>query len=453
MRRTTKRACIAAAAVAALAAGLTACSGSNESDGAVTINVWHTESTPETVQAMQDMIDAYEAEHPGVSIVQETVAWGDLQVKMQAALAAGDLPELTQVEPMFVRTLDNQDLLQPIDEVVDSLDGDYLPQLQQMFELEDGHDYGITHAWGTDTTVYRADLYADAGAGSPEDATTWAEQLDQFRAVAAANTGVDPLLLAGQESHNVNEDAYLWLGSNGGHLFDENGHATIDTPEMIEVLEYWQQLREEGLLSAGWSSASYADTQTGLANGDAATIYAFGRAVYTFEDLAPDLVPGEDIDIYPGRSIGPSGDEWITQLDAEPWVSFKDAPDADAALDFLKFFYERDNYYSWISTVPTQLLPVMPSMFEDPEWQELPEVQDWGFWIDSQREALESGRAFPLMVTQLSDLELPYLSDLYGSGILTDMVKDVVENGADPATAAADAQQRADDLLSSQYAD
>lgn len=436
---------------------LTACSSGGSDapdDGSATINVWHTESTPITVEAMEQIITEYEAANPGVDVVQETVAWGDLQVKLQAALAAGDLPEITQVEPMFVRTLFGQDLLLPVDEVIESLDGDYMPQLQEMLEFEDGHSYGIVHAWGTDTTTYRADLYANApDAGTPEDVTTWDESIEQWTAVAEANPGVAPLLLAGAAAHNVNEEVYLWLGSNGGTLFDENGHATIDTPQMIEVLEYWKELKDAGLLSTQWSSATYADTLSGLANGDAATIYSFGRAVYTFQEQAPDLVPGEDIQVYAPRPIGPSGDDWITQLDAEAWVAFKDAPDSDASMDFLKFFYEHDNYLSWISTVPTQLLPVMPSMFEDPEWQELPEVQNWDFWIDAQREALESGRAYPLMVTSAEEMSLPYLSDLYGSGILVDMVMEVVESGGDPATAAATAQQRADELLSSQYQD
>lgn len=443
------------AAVAAVAA-LTACTGSgpdSSGDGTVTINLWHTESTPITVEAMQEIIDEYEAAHPGVEIVQETVAWGDLQVKFQAALAAGDLPEITHVEPMFVRTLYGQDLLMPLDEVVEAFDGDYLPQLQEMFELEDGHTYGVVHAWGTDTTAYRNDLYANAGAGTPEDVTTWDESIEQWEAVAEANPGVYPLLLAGAAAHNVNEDVYLWLAGNGGTLFDDNGRATIDTPEMIEVLEYWKELRERGLLAPEWSSAAYADSLSGLANGDAATIYSFGRAVYTFAEQAPDLVAGEDIRIYGGRPIGPSGEDWITQLDAEPFVVFKDAPDADATIDFLTFFYQHENYLKWIGTVPTQLLPVRPSVFEDPAWQELPEVQEWGFWIDIQRQSLEEDRAYPLMVTSPDELQLPYLSDLYGSAILVDMVMDVVENGVDPAEAAATAQARADELLGPQYQD
>lgn len=446
--------CIATAA-AGTSLVLAACSGGGEGTGGpAEITIWHTESTPVTVEAMDQIIADYEAANPDVTVTQESVAWGDLQVKFQAALAAGDLPEITHVEPMFVRSLYSQDLLQPLDDVVESLDGDYLPQLQEMFELQDGHHYGVVHAWGTDSTVYRTDLYANAPqAGTPEDVTTWEQSVRQLSAVSEANEGTHGLMLAGDAAHNVNEEVYLWLGSNGGRLFDENGHVTIDTPQMREVLDHWVALRDSGALSPAWSSQTYADSLSSLALGEAATILSFGRATYTFEDQAPDLVPNEDIKVASTLPLGPSGDDWITQLDAEPWVVFKDSPDADAASDFLKFFYEQDNYLSWIGSVPTQLLPVRPSVFEDPDYQALPEVKNWGFWIDQQRETLESGRAHPLMVTEKSDMELPYLSDLYGSEILVDMVMDVVENDADPDEAMAEAQARADELLSPLYED
>ncbi|WP_157987820.1 ABC transporter substrate-binding protein [Jiangella endophytica] len=444
-----------AATAASLALALAGCGGdSTTGDGQVEITVWHTESTPTTVAAMDEIIAEYEAANPGVTVDQESVGWGDLQVKFQAALAAGDLPEITQVEPMFVRTLYSQDLLVPLDDVVDSLGDDYLPQLRDMFALPDGHDYGVVHAWGTDSVVYRADLYANApGAGTPEDLETWDDSVEQWRAVSEANDDAYGLMLAGDAAHNVNEEVYLWLGSNGGRLFDENGHVTIDTQEMREVLEYWVELRDSGALSPAWSSQTYADSLSSLALGEAATIFSFGRATYTFEDQAPDLVPGEDIKVAPNRPVGPSGDDWITQLDAEPWVVFKDSPDAEAAADFLEFFFEKQNYLRWIGSVPTQLLPVRASTFDDPDYQALPEVRDWGFWIDQQRQMLESGQAYPLMVTQWSDLELPYLSDLYGSEILVDMVMDVVENGKDIDEALSDAQARADELLSPLYAD
>ena len=174
-----KRIVIAGTTFAVAAASLVGCSsaapgGEAEGDGQITI--WHTESTPATVAAMDEIIADFEDENPGMSVTQESVGWGDLQVKLQAALAAGDLPELTHVEPMFVRTLFEQDLLAPVDGVVESLDGDYQEQFKEMFTQEDGSIYGVTHAWGVDLTAVRADMYDTAGV-DPDAAATW----DDFR--------------------------------------------------------------------------------------------------------------------------------------------------------------------------------------------------------------------------------------------------------------------------------
>lgn len=454
MRMTTGKRLVAALAVAVLAV-TTACSsapGGGGGNSEKVVTVWHTESTPATKAAMDEIIADYQAAHPGVKIIQENVSAADLPVKLQAGLAAGDLPEVTHVEPMYVRTLYEQGLLAPVDEVVKSLDGDLMPYLKKLFEL-DGHDYGITHAWGVDTITYRADLYAKADAGTPDQATTWDEANKQMLAVAKANPGTVGLALVGSSAHNLNEDVYMWLGSNGGKLWDEAGRASINTPQMVEVLENWVNLRKSGVIGEGWTSATYSDSLGALARGEAGTVFSFGRATYTFEEQAPDLKPGKDINVSPIRPIGPSGTDWITQLDAEPFVVFKDSPNAAEAIEFLKFFYQRDNYLKWVGSVPTQLLSVRPSLFDDAEWKNLPAVQKWGFWIETQRTILESGRARPLMATSMEDLRLPYLTDLYGSGILGDMVLDVVEKGVPAAEAAAAAQARADELLGPQYKD
>lgn len=436
----------------ALAVTAAACGGdaAEGEQAANEITVWHTESTPDTLNAFQEIIDDYVEANPGVTITQENVAWADLQVQLQAGLSAGDPPELTHVEPMFVRSLSEQDLLAPVDAVVDTLGDDYLPELREMFAYDDGHDYGVVHAWGTDLITYRTDLYANASAPTPEEAETWADWQAQLEQVTAANPGVSALSLAGSASHHVNEEVYMWLGSNGGRLFDEQGRPTIDTPEMIETLEFWRDLRESGIITADWASATYADTLTNLALGQTASVLSFGRATYTFEEQNPEIVEEDLVSVSPTKPVGPSGDDWITQLDAEPWVVFKDAPAADQAIDFLQFFYEPDNYLKWIASVPTQLLPVRASTFDEPSYQQLPEMEHWSFWIDLQRETLAADKARPMMVIDWQDMQLPYLADLYGSAILTDLAKEVVEEGVDPEDAAARAQERADELLSGQ---
>ena len=51
------------------------------------VRVWHTETEPLTVAAMQEIANDFEKLHPDISIRPEGLAWGDLEPKLTAALA------------------------------------------------------------------------------------------------------------------------------------------------------------------------------------------------------------------------------------------------------------------------------------------------------------------------------------------------------------------------------
>jgi hypothetical protein len=51
------------------------------------------------------------------------------------------------------------------------------------------------------------------------------------------------------------------------------------------------------------------------------------------------------------------------------------------------------------------------------------------------------------MITRWEDLNLPFIQELASSGILSDMVTNVVQRGMAPEAAAENAQQRAEQLI------
>ena len=51
------------------------------------------------------------------------------------------------------------------------------------------------------------------------------------------------------------------------------------------------------------------------------------------------------------------------------------------------------------------------------------------------------------MITEWDDLELPFVQEIASSGILIDMVTDVVDRDVSPADAAARAQERTEELI------
>ena len=52
------------------------------------VNIWHTEPNAATKAAVDEIIKDFEKANPGIKIVQEAIGWGDLDKKMQAALAS-----------------------------------------------------------------------------------------------------------------------------------------------------------------------------------------------------------------------------------------------------------------------------------------------------------------------------------------------------------------------------
>jgi len=238
----------------------------------------------------------------------------------------------------------------------------------------------------------------------------------------------------------------MWTGSNGGTLFAPNGRPTFDTKEVHEMLAFYKELND-CCLPPGWLGHGYRDNFVALATGKVASILGWGRGAYTFEKLAPDLVEAGAFGIMAGKPVGPSGTGFLTQLDSEPWMVFKDAKYPEIAADFLKFFYQKDNYRKYIQTVPVHFFPITKSLREDAAYQATPDFKTWGFWTDAKQNIIANHEPKPLMMTEWDDLSLPFTKEIADSGILIDMVVAVVSGQSTPEKAAARAQRRAEDLI------
>ena len=172
----------------------------------------------------------------------------------------------------------------------------------------------------------------------------------------------------------------------------------------------------------------------------------WGRGAIEFEKYAPGVVANGDIGVFDSKPVGPSGTEFMTQLDGEQWMVFDHAQYPDEAIDFLKFFYEHDNYRRYAQSVPIHLLPIDKTLYEDVAYlQQTPEFETWRFWVDVQQKFISEGNS--RSVIEWDDLNLPYLAEVNGSGILIDMVSDVITERRTPREAAERAQKLAEKLI------
>lgn len=410
----------------------------------VTVTLWDTEPNPDTGKAYEAIIADFNKLHPDIIIERQGLAWSDLENKLQAALAAGSPPTLSHGQVYTMSAFRSKGMLAKLDDVWNDIGENNLVEPVITWGKYSDGVYGIVHAWGCDFLVGNNEIAGKAGV----DPTSW-KNWAQWRADLPKLQKVPDhyaLSLAGQ-SFTLNEDLYMWVGSNGGRLFDPSGQPTLTEDAVLEALDHWKELKS--YLPPGWTSAKYNDTLGALSTGKAAQIFTFGRTVGFLKQYSPDKANEKTFGIWP-KQLGPRGKEVVTQYDCEVFMCFdKSKDEVDAAKEFLKFFFKPENYIRYCHSVPLHLLPIDKRIFDNAQYKANPAFKDWKSWLDTQWQYANNGNARPLLMINQSDRDVPWLLEVANSGILADMVVDSVEKGVSVQEAAKNAQERTLKLIQS----
>jgi len=411
------------------------------------VRIWHTETEPQSVAGFQQIINDFEKLHPDITVKQEALAWGDLEAKLTAALAAGAPPDASHGQAVTCASFYAKGLLRDQEDIASAIGRDNIWEAVRRQCLHDGKYFGIPHSAATSLLIYRKDVFRQKGLKPPE---TW----DDFIKVAEALMERDAsgrVTRHGLSLPGVGLFINILVGeltkTNGGRLFDlSTGRPTFTEKPVVEVLDFYKKLSAT-VLPPGWLGHGYLDTFANLATGKAAMLYqGYGRGAGYIERYAPkEMADPEHFGVML-KPRGPSGKETAAQIDAEPWMIFKNAKYPEEAAEFLKFFFKEDNYIKYLHTVPIHLLPTLKSVRVSPAYQANDMVRKWKEWQDMQYRYFDTGQAKPTLIVEWDDLRLPFGLEILGSGIVPDMVTDAVR-GMPSAQAAAKAQARAEELI------
>ena len=411
------------------------------------VRIWHTETEPKSVQAFQAIINDFEKLRPDISVKQEALAWGDLEAKLTAALAAGAPPDASHGQAVTCASFYAKGLLRPLEDLADAVGRDNIWEAIRGPCRFDGTYYGIAHSAATSLLIYRKDVFKAKGLKPPE---TWDDLIKVGQAMMERDKD-GRVTRYGLSLPGVGLFINIMMGelvkANGGRLFDpKTGRPTFTEKQVVEALDFYKRLNDT-VLPPGWLGHGYLDTFTNLATGKAAMLYqGYGRGAGLIEKYAPKEMANADTFGVMVRPIGPSGKTTAAQIDAEPWMVFKNAKHPNEAVEFLKFFFKEDNYIRYLHSVPIHLLPTLKSVRRNPAYQANDMIRRWKEWQDMQYRYFENDQAKPTLIIEWSDLRLPFGLEILGSGIIPDMVTDTVR-GMPSAQAAAKAQARAEELI------
>lgn len=411
------------------------------------VRIWHTETEPKSVQAFQAIINDFEKLRPDISVKQEALAWGDLEAKLTAALAAGAPPDASHGQAVTCASFYAKGLLRPLEDLADAVGKDNIWEAIRGPCRFDGTYYGIPHSAATSLLIYRKDVFKAKGLKPPE---TWDDLIKVGQAMMERDKD-GRVTRYGLSLPGVGLFINIMMGelvkANGGRLFDpKTGRPTFTEKQVVEALDFYKRLNDT-VLPPGWLGHGYLDTFTNLATGKAAMLYqGYGRGAGLIEKYAPKEMANADTFGVMVRPIGPSGKTTAAQIDAEPWMVFKNAKHPNEAAEFLKFFFKEDNYIRYLHSVPIHLLPTLKSVRRNPAYQANDMIRRWKEWQDMQYRYFENDQAKPTLIIEWSDLRLPFGLEILGSGIIPDMVTDTVR-GMPSAQAAAKGQARTEELI------
>jgi trehalose/maltose transport system substrate-binding protein len=214
---------------------------------------------------------------------------------------------------------------------------------------------------------YRTDLLQKYGFSAPP--TTWDELQTQAQKIMdgekASNANFTGFVFQGNSYEGLTCDALEWVASNGGGLFVENGKATINNPQAVEILN--KAKGWVGTISPkGVTTYQEEDARNVFQSGNAAFMrnwpYAYAAAKTPDKDGKVSVI-ADKFDVAPlphganGKSSGTVGG-W--QLGVSKY-----SKNQDAAVEFVRYMTSPE-VETWRAVVGSYV-PTIPSVAENPD--------------------------------------------------------------------------------------
>ncbi|MCD9198405.1 ABC transporter substrate-binding protein [Aeromicrobium wangtongii] len=358
MNRTQR---IAAMAVSALAVGVLAAgcggSGDDSSDGKVTLRV-----NLFGKFGYKDLYKQFEAEHPGVKIVES--AEGDLgkyntklSQQIAANAAAGDVVAIEEGQTVnFLQSADKFVNLQ--DHGYADIKADYLPYVADAATTADGK---TTIGLGTDVgglaMCYRRDLFEKAGlpVEREEVAKLWPTWQDFIATGEKFQQGINDPKVHFIDAATNTYNSILMQGSKETY-FDRDNKLVVDSNPAVK--NAWDLSTE--MVDAGLSAKLVAfsdEWNAGFKNGAFATVACPAWMTGTIKGNAGDALAGKwDIATVPGGS-GNWGGSWL----AVP----KSSKHQKEAIELIKFLSSKTGQMGAFESEGR--LPSLPALYDTPE--------------------------------------------------------------------------------------
>lgn len=241
----------AAALVAAGALALTACgdSGSDDPGGdstgggdeKVTIRFswWGSDTRHELTQ---QVIDAFEDEHPNITVEADYTDWDSYFDKLSTSVAGGDAPDVITQEERYLTDYASKGVLADLSSL--GLDTSKIDESVLASGSIDDKLYGVATGVNAYAVVADPEAFATAGVEMPDDTTwTWQDYVDIANEVSEKSGGK----IFGAQDYGFNEPGFsIYARQQGQSLYTADGTLGYDDATLAQWWQYSLDLQKGG---------------------------------------------------------------------------------------------------------------------------------------------------------------------------------------------------------------
>lgn len=199
----------------------------------------------------------FNKDYPDIQLTNEVLPWADRDTALSSAIAGGVAPDIVYMIPNELVQYEEQGVLAPLDDLLVS-DGYFDNALK--YTKVNGKQVGAPILMSVVPVTCDKQVLDKLGAQVP---TTWDELLALGEKAKAQGMYATQLAFKPDDAMDM---AFLpYVQQAGGSTFDDEGNPTLQSPEVMEAINFLKKLVDEGYVNLDDSVTAVPTEQSGIA--------------------------------------------------------------------------------------------------------------------------------------------------------------------------------------------
>lgn len=372
------------------------------SGSVITVQLWTMPNTGQSVQDLQTALADFYKQNPNIRVEATEVSWGDAFGKIQAALATGIGPDITQVGTTWVGAFATTGALRPFtDSEIQAMGGitAFSPAAWDTTHLANSSST-VAIPWFVDTRAlaYRTDVLKKAGLDPSTAFKDWNSFVTSLQKMKATEGDLvkAPIGISYKNDYNVIHNTIPWIWGAGGNILNaDDTKSIINNDAGFNGIKFYTDLYTQGLAYQPAIEKDYTSLEESFRSGEIGSYisdpYVIAWAKHTKAQDSngfADTVVGQNF----GTAVlpaGPSGSHPF--VGGSDLVILKSSKQADAAVKVVQYLASKQGqlaYQKLAGALPANVEAQSDSFYSDPLYKPFmealkvgysyPEVPSWG---------------------------------------------------------------------------